>query len=428
MVKLPKWLRYLPVLKNPLVSAAVICAVVVYAGVVSVQSRNPFASLFSDNEICLLVGTVVSNPAKTSAFNGSYRTDIAVEKIVAKSGATSSAGGVASVFFPSAVVESLYPGKLYTVAKRQGGILIETGAHLSLSVRGGYSEHEFVVTSATELGWGSGFFSRVRYFRALCRLQFKRLLYSWGKAGGLLLALLSGSREYTEGIVSDSFRNAGLSHILALSGMHLSLFSGLALFLGKKAASRTIADGLQLGAILFFVWFAGISPSLFRAMLCSLILFGSSLLRMNRPTGLSVLSASFLLHLMLFPGHLQSAAFMLSYGALAGILLIGVPVRRLFSRRFLPKLTSALSDSAGAQMFTAPITLRLFGKLMPVGIFASVVVSPLVVFFLYAGLLGIMLCLMLPFLSPAIGAILNWFYELIKSMTVFFAGFPALTV
>ncbi|MBQ7158324.1 MAG: ComEC/Rec2 family competence protein [Treponema sp.] len=418
MVKLP----------NPLVMAATLCAIAVYSGMVRVQSRTPFYSLFSEREIRLLTGTVSSNPTKTNAFSGSYRMDFSVESVTTAHDARSSAAGIVSVYIPSDVVESLYPGKLYTPSRSQSGILIDTGSRLSLSVTNGIKPHEYLVNSVKSLGWGSGFYSRLCHFRALCRLQFRRLMFAWGKAGGLLLALLSGSREYTEGIVSDSFRNAGLSHILALSGMHLSLFSGLALFLGKKAATRTIADGLQLGAILFFVWFAGLSPSLFRAMLCALVLFASSILRMNRPAGVTVLSVSFLMHLVIFPDHLQTAAFMLSYGALAGILIVSVAVKRLFSRRFLPRLTSALSDSAAAQLFTAPVTLRLFGKLMPVGIVASVLVSPLVVYFLYAGLLGIVLCLAVPFLSPAIGGILNRFYELIKTISVFFAQFPALAI
>lgn len=431
MVKPPKWLRKSQKIrilfpKNPIVLAAAICAVLVYSGKVAVHSRSPFRTLFSETDICRITGTVCSNPTKTAAFDGAYRMDFRAEEIATRQGASGDAGGIVSVYVPAGVVESLFPGRLYTTAAH-GGMLIDSGVRLTLSVVPARNPHEFLTESVHAHGWGEGRLARLRHFRALCRLQFRRLMFAWGNAGGLLLALLSGSREYTEGIVSDSFRNAGLSHILALSGMHLSLFSGLALFLGKKAASRTIADGLQLGAILFFVWFAGISPSLFRAMLCALLLFSGSLLRMNRPAGITVLSASFLVHLVIFPGHLQTAAFMLSYGALAGILLVSAQVKRLVSRRFFPKLTASLSDSAAAQLFTAPVVLRLFGKLMPVGILASVVVSPLVVYFLYAGLLGIVLCLALPFLSSSFGAILNLFYELIKTVAVWFARVPSVS-
>lgn len=411
-------------LTHPLVVSALVCAALVYAGAVQIAPRSPFYSLFAQKSIVRLDGMLISNPSKTA--RGTYRADISVTAVYAADGARSDARGTVTVVIPAAIVESLYPGKIYTAAKNSA--LCETGAYLSLAVQPSFAAGEFAVTDVRALGWGSGIRGKLRHARALCRLQFKRLLYAWGNAGGLLLALLSGSREYTEGAVSEAFKNAGLSHILALSGMHLSLVSGLALVLGKRAAGRRFASALQLGAIVFFVWFAGISPSLFRALVCALIPFTCALLHLRRPNAIIVLCASFLLHLMMFPSHVQSAAFMLSYGALAGILTLGEPIRRLLCAHLFPALSDALGDSCAAQAFTAPVTARLFGCLMPVGIVASVVVSPLVTYFLYAGLAGIVISLALPFLSPAIGGILNLLYGVIRALVVFFARFPAVSI
>ena len=305
-------------LTHPLVVSALVCAALVYAGAVQIAPRSPFYSLFAQKSIVRLDGMLISNPSKTA--RGTYRADISVTA-----------------------------GKIYTAAKNSA--LCETGAYLSLAVQPSFAAGEFAVTDVRALGWGSGIRGKLRHARALCRLQFKRLLYAWGNAGGLLLALLSGSREYTEGAVSEAFKNAGLSHILALSGMHLSLVSGLALVLGKRAAGRRFASALQLGAIVFFVWFAGISPSLFRALVCALIPFTCALLQLRRPNVIIVLCASFLLHLMMFPSHVQSAAFMLSYGALAGILTLGEPIRRLLCAHLFPALSDALGDSCAAQAF-----------------------------------------------------------------------------
>ena len=253
-------------------------------------------------------------------------------------------------------------------------------------------------------------------------------MYGWNEAGGLLLALLSGSREYTESLTGEAFKNAGLSHILALSGMHLNLFGGIAFFFGKRLTKRSTADFFQLAAIIFFVWFAGLSPSLFRAMLSSLIVFFNSALRMRRFKGITVLSASFLLQLMIFPVHLKSPAFMLSYGALAGIMSIGQVIKFFMGKRFFPKLASALSESAGAQIFTAPVTLSLFGKIMPVGIISSVIVSPFVIIFLYAGLFGTLLSLSIPFLGGGFSVIMNVIYLILKKLVLFFAKAPIITI
>ena len=82
---------------------------------------------------------------------------------------------------------------------------------------------------------------KIQKSRAFCRLEFKRMMFSWGKAGGFLLALLSGSKEYLDIDLVENFKKSGLSHILALSGMHLSLLSGIAAFIGKKIGIKKIS-------------------------------------------------------------------------------------------------------------------------------------------------------------------------------------------
>ena len=147
----------------------------------------------------------------------------------------SSASGTVKVFIPSEMAEVYLPGKLYSVAN---GAFFEAGGLYSLKGHFSNDGQSFYVERCLSSGFPHTFYGRLDYFRALCRLQFKRLMYSWGSAGGLLLALLCGAKEYTSSEISLGFKRAGLSHILALSGMHLSMFSEIALFAGKKIATH----------------------------------------------------------------------------------------------------------------------------------------------------------------------------------------------
>lgn len=465
--------------ENPVFASASILCVLLYSKILPVKDRNPFSSPVAKEEIVRLSGKVASNPVKSSFFGGTYKITLSVFEAKSEN-ASGNASGNAVVFIPSKIVESLYPGKLYTSAKNSDFPLIENGILVSCDVKyqnkkniknaflatdvkedknvkktlssgkkkAGSKQKENTVRLCFLNASGNGVLneseesgkemfrcaqynenklaklkSRVIKFRSLCRLQFKRLMYAWGNAGGLLLALVSGSREYTETEVGTAFKNAGLSHILALSGMHLSLFGGIALFFGKKISTRKIAAGIQLCAVIFFVWFAGISPSLFRAFLSALIIFSASLLKISAPEGLSILSLTFLIHIMIFPEHIFDAGFMLSYSSLAGIILFSKPIKKIIHPLVPYKIRSSLGDSASAQITTAPVALSLFGKIMPVGIFASVVVSPLVVLFLYFGLFGIVLCLFLPFLSGPFSDIMNKIYYIIKLLVLFFSRF-----
>lgn len=409
---------------NPVVVSAFLVAFLLYSGIAKIRQRNPFVCLAQKSEIVRLEGFVSSNPVKTGLFGSSYRASFCVKKAFTNSGAFEGRGEV-TVFFPSEIVEAYYPGKLYSkFSGGKKGFLVENGAAFLLDLDSIQKNGEtvFLVKKCETLGWnGNIFVKSLSHFRALCRLLFKRLMYSWGNAGGLLLALLSGSREYAEKSVSDAFRESGLSHILALSGMHLGLFGGIAHFFGRKASGRNFGDAIQLGAVAFFVWFAGISPSLFRAFLAALFIYLNSLLRMNRPEGLSLLSFCFLLHCVIFPSHIMEAAFMLSYASLAGIIIFGKIFRKMYPA-FIPyRIRLSLSDSSAAQLSTSPVALRLFGKIMPQGIIASLFVSPLTFLFLYLGLFGVIICLFLPFLSGPISAIMNGLYFLISKLVLFFS-------
>ena len=78
--------------------------------------------------------------------------------------------------------------------------------------------------------------------------------------------------------------------------------------------------------------------------------------------------------------------------------------------------------------YCAGIALSLFGTVYPVGLLSTVVVSPLVGVFMYAGILGIVVCLAAPFLSVPFGAIISFIYGLVKKTALFFAGFPAFSI
>ena len=220
---------------NSVFLAALICILVFYSGLIKLQDRNRFYSLIPCGQVEFLSGQMISSPGKTS--NGKYYSGKLKVWTSGSNSVKSSASGNVKVFIPCELAEVYFPGKLYSAAK---GAFFEAGGLYSLKGHFSGDGQSFYVDSCLSSTFPKTFYGRLDYFRALCRLQFKRLMYSWGSAGGLLLALLCGAKEYTSSEVSSSFKNAGLSHILALSGMHLSMFSGIALFAGKKIGRKKL--------------------------------------------------------------------------------------------------------------------------------------------------------------------------------------------
>ena len=414
--------------KNPFILAAVVVAFLLYGGIVPLRPQNPYLSVIPIEDVMDVSGKIASNPSKFSSGRY-YSASLSVSEVCAAKNSSivsSESSGVIKLWIPSEMVEAVYPGKLYSLSGKTA--LIEKGE--KVICHGSWnSDYEcFVVSSLDYLGHDKGFWGTVEHFRAMCRLIFKRLMYSWAAAGGLILSLLSGSREYLGDNVADSFRNAGLSHILALSGMHLSFFSGLSSKAGTSVFGKRWSNLFQALGILFFIWFAGLSPSLFRAFLCSAIAIIAKGVFCCTADTLEILSLTFLIHVCLIPDDVMSAAFMLSYGALAGILLFSKIIQSLISPLFPPKLSSSLAASTGAQIFGAPISISLFGSFSPIGVIATVFVAPLISIFFALSLIAVILSLCMPFLSDAFGGILNLFYNCIVWMVSFFALCPPVYV
>ena len=433
----------------PVRIAAVILALALYARTVKPADPHAFRCCMPLDKLGSISGFVVSNPSKTSS--GRFYSLLLDAERAGSADMSCSARGRIRLLVPCELVEALYPGKLFSLSKKD--VPVEQGARLVCTVRrvkessdagtlptssaGGAmsasavtaargvksstpSVPVFIAETTSFAGWKNG----ICRLRALSRLYLKRVLYAWGDAGGLLLALVSGSREYTDEKLAQAFQNAGLAHILALSGMHLSLFISAASFskflVGKKAASV-----LSLILMCAFIWFAGASPSLVRAFLCVFVALIARFLfiELSEKGSFDCLCAAFIVQAAFLHADIYSAAFMLSYAAIAGILLVS-PLVRPFLCTFLPqKLAESASATAGALLATSPLTAVLFGHIAPVGLISSIIVTPLASVFFIAGCIGVLFCLILPFLLYPLNGIMHVLYAALKYAVLFFARF-----
>lgn len=409
---------------NPFVITTFIFAILIYCGFIKVANRYPFISVLPIKSINGISGQIVSNPVINS--NGRFYSlvlsvdysfaPLYIKLLPVKSSCT----GRVQCLIPANIVEVNYPGKLFSSFGKN--IIIEKGERFFLS--GKFNSDYFIVNDCQNLQTKKCIKEKIIKLRSFSRIQFKRLMFSWKDAGGLILALLSGSKEYTDNVLTENFRKAGLSHILALSGMHLSFFAGIASVTGKKIFGKKFSNFLRIIGILVFIWFAGLTPSLLRALLCSLIvIFCSSVFSLDVDYFI-ILCSVFLLHCVIAPQDIFSLAFILSYGALAGILLLSDFINSKICCFVPNKISNSLSSSVGAQLTTAPISIVFFGCFMPCGILASVVVSPLVSIFIFIGMFSIIICLIMPFLSPLFGSIMNILYSIIDVTVSLFALVP----
>ncbi|MGF7108645.1 ComEC/Rec2 family competence protein [Treponema pedis] len=357
-----------------------------------------------------------------------YSADAKLFSFTYRGGQSFSAEGNIKIFFPSEMVKqnnafgvSVYKGKTDNACKNfsKGAVLFARGRFIEKKEK--ISPPVFFTAKEIPefLGWIS-FFSGIR---ANLRFNLMRLLAGWGSAGGLLLALLSANKDFLDTACSVSFKNAGLAHILALSGMHVSLVSLTAIRMGTVFGKRSFAIKFSLFSIILFVWFAGSAPSLNRALGMMIILVAGKSLGLQ-PDMLSVLSSMLVLHIAVKPEDSLSLGFIFSYGALSGILLFGKALTEVFKGKIPERVLGGLSASLGAQSFTAPAAVFKIGVLAPIGILASAIISPLVSVFLILGMTGIFTAFILPSSGFIFNFILNFLYGIILTLAETFSRMP----
>lgn len=191
-------------------------------------------------------------------------------------------------------------------------------------------------------------------------------------------ALITGHDEFIENQTLTQFRNAGIAHIFAVSGLHIGFLSAICSFILKKIrCNKWVRFFITTTTLVFYSGVCGFSASSIRAtIMCAVrILVGNFGLRYD---GLSSLSISAIIILLLAPIEVFCVGFQLSFVVVLGLLVLSNPLKRLLCK-FLPnRLASALAPVLSAQLFSIPICLMSFSHFSLTAVLFNLLFLPLV--------------------------------------------------
>ncbi len=184
--------------------------------------------------------------------------------------------------------------------------------------------------------------------------------------------------------VSEDFRDAGLAHLLAVSGSNIVILVSFALIVTSRLLPRGFAELAAAAVGLAYLGLAGTAEPVARAAIMVAILLGGRYLGRPR-SGLSALGLAVIVLTALDPGAAAEAGFQLSASATAGVIAF-VPwiesgLRQLVRRGSIPGFVpDVLIESAalttGATLATTPIVWATFGRISPLAPLANVVAAP----------------------------------------------------
>jgi competence protein ComEC len=200
-------------------------------------------------------------------------------------------------------------------------------------------------------------------------------------ASGLARGMLLGERADIDNELRSQLSDAGISHLIAISGQNVVLLAGLVTALVAPLAGRRFAALAALAAISGYAAFLGAPPAILRATLMG-ALFVLAPLFGRQSGGLGTLMLAGLLLTAIEPRIVGDLSFQLSFAAVGGLMLLTVPIadslKALLASKKLPELPvirEALAVTASAWLATLPVIAINFDQVSVAGLGANSLVS-----------------------------------------------------
>ena len=202
---------------------------------------------------------------------------------------------------------------------------------------------------------------------------------------GLVLALVLGDRSELNQEQVSNWSTLGISHLLAISGMHVGLVAMDIGWLVNRLPFRSFVKVILIQCVLLlYVLLSGSGTSAQRALL-AFVLGGFTSLREAAVDPLQIWAVVGFGLLLISPQLAFSLGFILSFLASGGILLWG-PSLQFPWKKGLNLILQSLAISVAAQISTAPVLIYTFGELPLLGPVSTLLFLPLVLILIVGGL------------------------------------------
>ncbi len=194
-----------------------------------------------------------------------------------------------------------------------------------------------------------------------------------GDEGSLLAAVCLGDRSSVSAEVSKTFRSSGLSHLLSVSGLHMSVIAGgMLLLMRTLRVKRACGNGLTAMVILLFMWLVEFTPSVTRAGVMYLVLIIGQMTRYQSDS-LNSLGLALALILLASPSSVYDVGLWLSFAATVGILCITPRISSVLNKPLedhsvwwlkpIKSASESIAISVGCTLPTVPLLLLVFGEI-----------------------------------------------------------------
>lgn len=246
-------------------------------------------------------------------------------------------------------------------------------------------------------------------------------------SASLLAALLLGNRMYIEEGVITAFKDLGVMHVLAISGLHIGI-----IYIFLAFAFRFLSPVLQtvviVGLLWLFVFLSGFSPSVFRAVfMFSIVAVGRGLKRKGNL--LDTVGLALFFSLVFCPVWIYDVGFQLSYCAVIGI-VVGMPLfaNKVSKNKAIAYAQGLIYVLLVAQISVLPVQIYYFHQFSLHFLLANIVVIPLITVLIVLGICFLLFSFVLVPIAEGIAFLLNFFTSCLMGWVNLLKQFDSLVV
>lgn len=248
------------------------------------------------------------------------------------------------------------------------------------------------------------------------------------KNASLIMGILFSDKSI-DSKTKESFNNTGLSHILAVSGLHVGLVYGFLIFiLGLCKMSKKTKLSIVSIILFIYVILAGFSVSAFRAFLLCMFIELLSTKKEKDPDSFNYLLIIGYMLLLINPLNLFSVSYLLSFSAVVGIMLI-TPIMNIKLIRFddgykrvFKYFLSLIIVSFSATLFTMPILINNFHQISLIGLIGNIIIIPLLPIIMIISVIGILLNKL--YIGGIVFILLNYLLSFVRGIVMYLSSFP----
>lgn len=208
--------------------------------------------------------------------------------------------------------------------------------------------------------------------------------------GNLLLAILLGDKDKLSEDIQESFKTSNLSHMLAVSGAHVSyIILGLTYVLQNSIIGKKNEKIVCIIFLLFFMAITNFTPSVTRACIMAVLTLFSGIIYRKSDVYTNI-SVAALITLIFNPYNLLDLGFQLSYGGTIGIIIF---IKRIQEKKSNSKVINYIKQMAlvsiYANIIIIPIMMYHFNTVSFTFIISNIMASPILGIIVITGFLFI---------------------------------------